>query len=85
MNAPMTMGVVSAVVRHPSLWCTAVGQMRRLAPTRWWRRAPFLPLPDRRYLEFRLLTQYGDPHHRPESEDVISYLRWCRHWNRAGV
>ena len=26
----------------------------------WWRKAPFLPLPDRSYLAWRMYTAYGD-------------------------
>jgi hypothetical protein len=69
---------VVAVLRHPSLWWTGVRQARRLAAPGWWRRSPFLPLPDREYLRFRLVTQYGDPDHEPEPEDLLTYLRWCR-------
>jgi hypothetical protein len=39
-------------------------------------------VPSRSYLEFRLVTQYGDISHRPEPEDVLNYLRWCRDWQR---
>ena len=73
---------IGAVARHPSLWPTALRQGARLVPNRWWRTAPFLPLPSRRYLEFRLLTQYGDISRRPERDDVLNYLRWCRDWER---
>jgi hypothetical protein len=66
------------VARHPSLWWIAGRQLARLAPPGWWRRPPFLPLPDRAYLRFRPVTQYGDPDHVPEPEDLVAYLRWCR-------
>jgi len=69
-----------AVLRHPSLWNTALRQLVRTAPRRWWRTAPFLPMPSRAYTEFRLLTQYGDAAHRPEPHDVVNYLRWCKAW-----
>ncbi len=67
----------------PSLWPTAVRQVKRLAAPGWWRRWPFLPLPSSEYLEFRMITQYGDAAHRPEVADVVNYLRWCREWDRA--
>lgn len=67
-----------AVVVRPSLWGIAVTQLFRLARPGWWRRAPFLPLPDRDYLRFRLETQYGDPDHPVEPADLLAYLRWCR-------
>jgi hypothetical protein len=76
------LGVIGAVIRHPSLWPTALRQGWRLVPERWWTRAPFLPVPSRSYLRFRLLTQYGDISHRPEADDVLNYLRWCRDWQR---
>jgi hypothetical protein len=74
--------VGAAVLAHPSLWPTAARQARRVVPPRWWRRRPYLPLPSRSYLEFRIVTQYGDISHRPEPEDVLNYLRWCRDWRR---
>jgi hypothetical protein len=67
-----------AVVVRPSLWGTAIVQVFRLARPGWWRRSPFLPLPDRDYLRFRLETQYGDPEHPVEPGDIVAYLRWCR-------
>ena len=73
--------IVVAVLRHPSLWPTAIAQAVRLAPAGWWRRAPFLPLPDADYLAFRLETQYGSDA-APESHDVVSFLRWCRDESR---
>jgi hypothetical protein len=69
-----------AVLRHPSLWTTALRQVVRLAARGWWRRPPFLPLPDRDYLGFRLVTAYGDPDRSPEPDDLLAYLRWCRSW-----
>ena len=49
---------------------------------RWWRRPPFLPVPDPAYLAFRLETQYGAPDARPLPADVVAYLRWCRAQDR---
>jgi|TARA_B110000967_G_scaffold186611_1_gene207853 hypothetical protein len=71
-----------SVVRHPELWLTALRQARRTAPPGWWKRKPFLPVPSGEYLEFRLITQYGDATHRPEPGDVVKYLQWCRQWDR---
>jgi hypothetical protein len=67
-----------AVLVRPVLWAAAVRQVVRLAPRGWWHRWPPLPLPDREYLRFRLVTQYGDPDRPPAPGDVVTYLRWCR-------
>jgi hypothetical protein len=69
-----------AVLRHPSLWATAVRQLVRLTPRGWWRRRPFLPVPDAAYLRFRLITAYGGEGGEPRPEDLITYLHWCRAW-----
>ena len=74
---------VGAVLRHPSLWFTAVRQVLVLAPRGWWHRWPPLPLPDPAYLRFRLVTAYGTTDHAPEPDDVVTYLSWCRDWRRA--
>ena len=75
----------TAVVVRPWLWWTAIVQLVRLAPRGWWRTSPFLPVPKRDYLEFRLVTQYGGDvptlRGRIETADVLNYLRWCRAWN----
>ena len=82
LNGAVLAGL-AAVGRRPDLWCTAVRQARALAPSGWWRRPPFLPLPDRRYLAFRMETMYGDAGHRPAPADVVAYLDWCRSHRQA--
>jgi hypothetical protein len=74
-------GAAVAVARRPRLWATAIAQAGRLARPRWWRRPPFLPVPDREYLRHRLETQYGRDH-EPEPDDVTTYLEWCRQMTR---
>ena len=70
--------IVIAVLCRPSLWITALTQLFRLTPRRWWARAPFLPVPTREYIRFRVLTQYGERGHTLEVADVLSYLRWLK-------
>jgi hypothetical protein len=67
-----------AVLLRPRLWRTAVVEVRRLAPNGWWRRRPYLPVPDAAYLRFRMQTQYGDADHEPKPEDLVAWLEWCR-------
>lgn len=73
---------IAHVLQHPTLWFTALRQMFRLAPNGWWHRAPFLPLPDARYLSFRLETQYGDDMSQATGRDLVTYLAWCRAYQR---
>jgi hypothetical protein len=63
------------LVKEPALWPTAMRQAGRMSRPEWWRRAPFVPVPDPAYLRFRLDTQYGAA--PPDPEDLVTYLRWC--------
>jgi hypothetical protein len=79
------LSILGAVIVRPLLWSTAIAQAFRLVPRGWWRTSPFLPVPSRDYMEFRLVTQYGGGHGVARgsirSEDVVAYLRWCRRWS----
>jgi len=44
----------------------------------WWKQPPFLPMPDRTYLRWRMETAYADPDAIPPVEDVIRFARWRR-------
>jgi hypothetical protein len=44
----------------------------------WYRRPPFLPLPPRDYVAWRMFTAYGDEHAVPPIEDVVRFARWRR-------
>jgi len=44
----------------------------------WHRRAPFLPLPPREYVRWRMFTAYGDAAAVPPLDDVIRFARWRR-------
>jgi hypothetical protein len=64
-------------LRHPS---TGVALLRvgwRFRRRGWWHRAPFLPLPARDYLRWRMHTAYGDSDIVPPAEDVVRYARWA--------
>jgi hypothetical protein len=44
----------------------------------WLSRFPFLPVPDRTYLRWRMYTAYADEEAVPPAEDVIAFARWRR-------
>jgi hypothetical protein len=76
LPARVRVAVILAVLVRPMLWWPALRQCARLAPLGWWRRWPFLPLPDSGVVEFRLMTAYGSQG-TPKAQDLIGYLRWC--------
>lgn len=78
-RSPVPWSALLAVVVRPVLWRAGLRALRSLAPSGWWKRSPFLPLPDPGYLAFRMQTQYGgDGTTPPRPGDVLEYLRWLR-------
>ncbi len=70
--------VVRGVVSRPWLAPAALAEGLRLARPGWWRRRPFLPLPDPSLWRFRMETAYGGAGEAlPTVEDVRSFLQWC--------
>jgi hypothetical protein len=49
----------------------------------WYRRPPFLPLPPRDYVRWRMFTAYGDEDAVPPPEDVVRFARWRRETMRV--
>lgn len=43
----------------------------------WYRRFPFLPVPARDYLKWRMYTAYGDAEVVPPADDIVRYSRWA--------
>jgi len=42
----------------------------------WYRRPPFLPLPPRSYMRWRMETAYGDPNAVPPAAELERYVLW---------
>ena len=64
-------------VRHPSLGVDLLRVAWRFRARGWYRRFPFLPLPARDYVRWRMHTAYGEYDTVPPAEDVIRYARWA--------
>jgi hypothetical protein len=46
---------------------------------KWYRRLPFLPLPPKRYLQWRIETAYGEKGFKNlRWQDIVAYARWYR-------
>jgi hypothetical protein len=80
--APMTWVQLSLrlavrALGSPSLARALLVVAWRFRDRRWWRRFPFLPLPARDYVRWRMYTAYGDAQVVPPPDDVIRYARWA--------
>ena len=79
----MPAGTVSAVARRPDLWSEAVRSAFAMSAAGWWRRAPFLPVPEPRYLAWRTSTAYGSADSHIQPDDLVAYLEWRRAFRKA--
>lgn len=68
--------LATATLRHPSLAVDLLRVAWRFRARGWYARFPFLPLPSRPYLRWRMVTAYGDADIVPPAEDIIRYARW---------
>ena len=64
-------------LRDPKLAAALVRVAWRFRRRRWFKHPPFLPMPDRNYLRWRMLTAYGDADAVPSADDVARYARWA--------
>lgn len=65
------------ILRDPALALALARVGWRFRRRRWFSRPPFLPIPDRKYLRWRMLTAYGDPDAIPPADDVVRYAKWA--------
>ena len=76
----LTPRLVLALAGRALLWPPLAVDLLRVAwrfrRRGWWRRPPFLPLPDRTYVRWRMHTAYGDEDAVPPAADLIRYARW---------
>jgi hypothetical protein len=61
----------------PSLARALVVVAWRFRRNAWYARFPFLPLPARDYVRWRMYTAYGDADAVPPVDDVVRYARWA--------
>ena len=65
------------MLRRPRLAMQLLRVTWRFRAEHWYRRFPFLPLPDPTYLRWRMYTAYGDYNAVPSVTDVERYARWA--------
>ena len=77
------LATVGAIATRPHLWTVALTTGASLVSGQWWRRAPFLPIPNRQWLRFRMVTAYGGDGRGPmRADDVVTFLEWRRTFPR---
>ena len=74
----LTMRLVLRALVNPRLALDLVRLTWSFRTRDWYRRPPFLPLPPRDYVRWRMVTAYGDEDAVPPLEDVVRFARWRR-------
>ena len=79
MTSWLGFGVALAVrgIRNPTAGVALLRVGWRFRSRQWYRRFPFLPLPAREYLRWRMYTAYGDEGIVPPVEDIVRYALWA--------
>ena len=69
--------IAAVVLVRPHLWIAGLRAGFHLAPRRWWARPPFLPVPDRNYWHFRMVTMFGgDGDGSLTTGQIVDYMKW---------
>ncbi len=66
------------LVTHPRDVPVVIAAAWALRRTGWWRRTPFLPVPDDAYWQFRLATFGGSPTPQLDPREVVEAAKWSR-------
>jgi hypothetical protein len=77
MTRYWTRGLTRHLIGHPFDALAVARAGWRLRRAGWWRRPPFLPLPDPRYWEFRMTTAYGTASADPSPKSLVEAARWA--------
>lgn len=70
-------------MRRPRLIAALLRAAWRFRARGWWRRPPFLPLPPRDYVDWRMHTAYGDDGRQPTGAELARYVRWANRMHRS--
>ena len=76
MNGIDLTGLGRYLLRHPTVAPAVLLAGWRLRANKWWRHAPFLPLPDQKYWNFRMMTATGSTDGAMSVREIVDAARW---------
>jgi hypothetical protein len=74
----LTLRLLGRGLLNPRLGIDLLKTLWAFRRRRWWAKVPFLPVPDRDYVRWRMYTAYADEQAVPPIEDVVRFARWRR-------
>jgi hypothetical protein len=72
----VTLELMLRTLRRPALAVDLLRVAWRFRSRGWYRRFPFLPVPERDYVRWRMHTAYGDHDAVPTAAEIERYARW---------
>ena len=73
----LVLALIARSLRSPSLGLALLRVAWRFRKRGWYATPPFLPLPPRDYVRWRMYTAYGSYDAVAPAEDVERYARWA--------
>lgn len=73
----LVLTLASRSIRNPVVAIALARVGWRFRRRDWFRRFPFMPVPDATYLRWRMHTAFGRDDAVPSADDVIRYARWA--------
>jgi hypothetical protein len=73
----LTLSLIGWSLRDPAVGVALLRVAWRFRHRAWYRRFPFLPLPARNYVRWRMHTAYGSDDAVPPASDIVRYARWA--------
>jgi hypothetical protein len=78
----LTLALALRAAARPELALALLGVAWRFRARDWYRRPPFLPVPDPTYLRWRMYTAYGAADAMPPTHDIERYALWSARYPR---
>jgi hypothetical protein len=73
----LMLSLAAQSLRKPAVGIALLTVAWRFRRRGWHRQFPFLPLPAREYVRWRLYTAYGREDAIPPASDIVRYARWA--------
>ena len=73
----LTLALIGRSIANPAVGVSLVRVAWRFRQRGWLTRFPFLPVPAKAYVKWRMHTAYGSDDAVPPADDVVRYARWA--------
>jgi hypothetical protein len=81
-GVPLYSRLAALALRRPWLLPQLLSTAWAMRGLRWYSRAPFLPLPPRSYVEWRMETAYGHEGRAPTDAELERFVTWSARMRR---